>query len=149
MFGLHAIWLVQSIGSASTSTTSQCLLFLAIVFFALKTIDLASLRFRCTRRALISALLVVVLLHVGAIDRALESEMGLSPWMLPVLASTAIACKLCRSTIIRRLAVRLALTLGHILSTWTRTFWHLRAGVLIRRHQHFLRALCSPRAPPA
>ena len=124
-------------------------LLLATLFFVLKAIDVEVLRFQGGARPLMAGILVVVLLHAGAIERLVDAEGEAFPWTLPVLFSTALWFKLRRMPIMCRLEALLCAWFGRRRVAWTPTFWRVRGGVLIRRHQHFLIAQSLSRAPPA
>ncbi len=148
MLVLHGVWLLRSFESSTVWFGQQFALGLSIIFFGLKSVDVAALRFNLSRRALVAAVVIVALLHAGAIDRSIGEDASLTLWTLPVLAGVPSCMKLCRLAVIRRLLLRAA-AIGHVPLTWTRSYWHHYSGVLIRHRQQYLVALCTPRAPPA
>lgn len=148
MLAAHGVWLVRSLGSSDAWLGQQFAMVLAVVFFALKTLDMRSLRWNLTRRGVVSCVVVVALLHAGAIERLSDGDDMSILWTLPVLAAVPLCMRLGVLAVIRRMLLQAAV-LGHVPISWTPRFWHKYAGVLIRRHQQFLTALGTPRAPPA
>ncbi len=88
LFGLHVALLVRSLCLAEASIGGQIALAVTVVFLGLKSVGLAALRFRCSRRAVVAGMLIVVVMHAGVIDRSFEADVSLLwPWMVPLAFS--------------------------------------------------------------
>ncbi|NOT00117.1 MAG: hypothetical protein HOP29_05775 [Phycisphaerales bacterium] len=149
LLAAHLYWLVSSLASPTATLSNQMLLAITCAFFVLKVADVAALRFRCTRRSLVAAVLVVALLHVGVIDRMGDGTSDLPPWILPAIVGTLTCTQLSVIGLVRRSVIRLALAFGLPRPNWTRHYWQLLSGVLVRRLQSAFGPLRIPRAPPA
>ena len=94
LFVAHAYWFVKAIASTESTTSSPLLLALALAFFFLKVLDVHTLRVRWSRRSLLCALLVVVLLHTQVFDQALLDGSDLVWLALPTQFVSLIALRL-------------------------------------------------------
>ena len=93
MFLLHVPGLLASLEALLTGSTSD--LFLAGVrvvglslsagFFLLKMADVAWLRLRPGWRSFVAALIATAVLHVGMLERAVDSELACSPAQMGVV----------------------------------------------------------------
>ncbi len=93
LLGAHAYWLGKALVSAEGSTSSPLLLGIALVFFLLKLLDVRHLRIQWSRRAVLCAILVVVLLHSQVFDQALLDESVVAWVALPVQLATSVALR--------------------------------------------------------
>jgi len=148
MFALHAFWLVRSVIAAGTLSGSHIFLAAAVAVFALKAADFPALRLNCSRRAIVAGMLVVVLLHVGVIDRAVTGDADTSPWVLPAMAVTGAFVGRKRFASIIGWLSRFASLLDGGRSARSGEYRRLIAVVFARCHQHLLGDVSPPRAPP-
>lgn len=144
----HAVWFVRSFASTQASFGSRLALGLAIVFFAAKLLDVRALRFVFSRRSLIAAAMIVLLLHAGALQRYTELDFEIPAWSLPLLAVTPFWLRRDPWLWIRGILVRLAhgfalLTNGRGPAAYRRAF-----GPLQPVPQCIPCRLLAPRAPP-
>lgn len=84
----HSHWFARGLGAGENSAASLVLFALALVFFALKTVDVPFLRIRWTHRSLPAAPVIVLFLHANAIGDALPDHAGLSIEWVSAEAST-------------------------------------------------------------
>lgn len=144
----HAGWLVGSFGATGTSSLARLALVLAVVFFALKTYDVAALRFRRDRRSLIAAALVILLLHAGAINRLLDVDESTALWWIPAMAAPLSLARM-RLSIFSRLAQSLAIFFARRQAALIHVYWEIVAEVRHRWLRRFVLTVRTPRAPPA
>ncbi len=148
MFAMHAFWFVRSLGSADVLMATRLSLIAAIVLFALKAIDVSFLRVRWTRRSVVSACLIVLLLHGGAINRSLDATAD-SFWLwLPVALTIPVigrpACLGLYRWIVGQWA-RLAASLRGVLLQLHGFLYARIKTLLIKRYR---RTQAPLRAPP-
>ncbi len=151
MLCMHTFWFARSFTVLQLDPGSQVMLGLAIVFFLLKSADVAFLRVRWTRRSLIAAGMVVLMLHAGALDQWASGGSDFSFLWLPVAAVSAASLIgfATASAFSRKWAHTLAAIFdGKVLAL--RPLRHLIAS-LARwlQHLHFSITQAPSRAPPA
>lgn len=90
LLALHAWVLGKALAGGSASFSSLLLLTVSNAFFLLKLFDVSFLRFHWTRRSVIAAALVVLLIHVGAIDTKIGHEFDPTPWLMVKMSPLAL-----------------------------------------------------------
>lgn len=109
MLVLHGWILIRSWVGGGTSFNSQLLLIGSNLFFLAKLLDVPMLRVRPSRQALVAGVLIVALLHVGAIDRAMGLDSEPLVWtQMGASAAALVTAFLAPARLFRRFAVSLA-----------------------------------------
>jgi hypothetical protein len=148
MLVLHGWILIRSWTGGAASFNSQFLLIGSNLFFLAKLIDPPILRVRPGRQALVAGVLVVALLHVGAIDRALG--LGAEPlvWMqVGASAAALVTISLMPTRLFRRFAESLAAVRGECEARIVRAC-NWQADEVRRRHRRLLAVSSIISRPP-
>ncbi len=131
LFGLHAAWVVRLGVSGDATAFRLITMSLGVGFLGLKTFDVPWLRLLCTRRALVAGLLVVIILHVGVMDRALFEPGDSSLWFVPILVSLSVCLKPLW-VMTRKVVVALTRAASHLhicsRSAFRESLWKLAIG---------------------
>jgi hypothetical protein len=148
----HAFWFARSLTNADALMATRASLFASIVFFFLKTVDARYLRVRWTRRSAISACLIVLLLHGGAIHRSMDEPLAdFTPdgfWLLlPVALFTPVLGRLLCFGLYRWIAGRLARLAATVRSVKLHLYELLYACVRFALLDRRVFAPAPPRAP--
>ncbi len=88
-FAAHAYWFFAGLLRGTLGFESAVTITLSNVFFALKIADVAWLRVNWTARSLLAATLVVLLLHVGVVERAGGAATDWLPTSLTLMSALA------------------------------------------------------------
>jgi hypothetical protein len=147
VFVPHALFLTRSLQGGSTDVFQSIALACTVAFLGLKTLDLLPIRFSLTRRSIVAAVLIVALLHVGAIDRSLSESTTFAPWMVPVLIGFAFWLRRSCLGTHPRLQI-FGSVFAHARVPWSRSVQRVVERILLRlRHALLIRTL-TPHAPP-
>ena len=156
MFLLHVPGLLAALEALLTGSTPELFLAglrvaglsLSASFFVLKMIDVRWLRLRPGWRSLVTAVIATAVLHVGVLERAVESELACSPAHVGVVLFVGAAGQVARLE--RRLrALNDALPRRHTRKPaldlcWQRALVYLLPLPLLA----YVPSYSGPRAPP-